>query len=399
MSNSTQTLSPEFIAAFRGDELVIVAAVCIPLIVLAVSLRFYCRSLRKAEWGADDYIILVALFCQIGSSVLSICGVKYAGSGHHLAALAQTEPHMVTRFFKWLLADSFWYFLTVGIPKLAILAFYLRIFTIRSYRIIVYVLMGIVVATAIITSIISLNLCRPFKYNWDRTIPGGSCYKETVFFEWGSFPNIVTDVAIIVLPMPVVWRLHTTRNMKVGLTLTFLLGGIGLAASIVRFDTFFHADAIADGSWTVQLPIWTMIEPNIYLIAACLMTYNPLLNKFRNLTIRIKQSVLSRSGKSFSTTEDPSQKSFRSKESTSKKIFHGRRKMGKHDLESLGNTFDMHDDNLAMGDNESHETGDNVGLVTLKHNNTEIMREPIATKSDLGPKQIQVQKEFYVQTG
>ena len=153
-------------------------------------------------------------------------GVKYAGSGHHLAALAQIDPELVTRFFKWLLADSFWYFLTVGIPKLAILVFYLRIFTIKAYRMIVYSLLAIVLATEIVTSIISLNLCRPFSFNWDRTIPGGSCYQETVFYEWGSFPNIVTDVAILILPMPVVWNLHTSNNMKVGLTLTFLLASM-----------------------------------------------------------------------------------------------------------------------------------------------------------------------------
>lgn len=133
---------------------------------------------------------------------------------------------MIKRFFQWLLVDSFWYFLTVGVPKLAILAFYLRIFTIKAYRWGVYVLAAIVLATMIVTSVVSLNLCRPFAYNWDHSIPGGSCYKQTVFFEWGSFPNIVTDVAILILPMPVVWNLHTTRRMKVGLTLTFIMAGM-----------------------------------------------------------------------------------------------------------------------------------------------------------------------------
>ena len=73
MSNTTEPLSPEFITAYRGNELIAAAVAFIPVIVIAVGLRFYCRSLSRAEWGADDYLVLVSLFCQIGSSVLSIC--------------------------------------------------------------------------------------------------------------------------------------------------------------------------------------------------------------------------------------------------------------------------------------------------------------------------------------
>jgi len=75
MSNTTGPLSPDFIAAYRGDELIAVSAVFIPIILGAVCLRFYCRSLSGSGWGADDYLVLLALFCQVGSSVLSICKI------------------------------------------------------------------------------------------------------------------------------------------------------------------------------------------------------------------------------------------------------------------------------------------------------------------------------------
>jgi hypothetical protein len=114
----------------------------------------------------------------------------------------------------------------VGIPKLAILALYLRIFTIPLYRNLVYFLAFIVTATGIVCSVMTLNLCRPFPFNWDRKIPGGSCYNESLFYRWGSLPNIITDLAILILPMPMVWKLHTSRNMKIGLTLTFLTGSM-----------------------------------------------------------------------------------------------------------------------------------------------------------------------------
>lgn len=174
----------------------------------------------------------------------------------------------------------------------------------------------------------------------------------------------------------------------------------GLAASIIRFDSFFHGNAIADGSWTVQLPIWTMVEPNIYLIAACLVTYHPLLNKLRNLTSRIKRSAFSHSGKtgkSSSTTTNPSQQIASAEETPSRKVFRGRRKMGKNDLESLGNTFDMQD-TMDMGDGESLETGDNIRLVRIKQNDLENGHPSTVTRTGLEPNQIQVRSDFYVRS-
>lgn len=43
---------------------------------------------------------------------------------------------------------------------------------------------------------------------------------------WSSVPHMISDVAILVLPLPLIWRLHTTLEQKVGLTAIFLLGGL-----------------------------------------------------------------------------------------------------------------------------------------------------------------------------
>ena len=52
----------------------------------------------------------------------------------------------------------------------------------------------------------------------------------------------------------------------------------GLATSIIRFVSFFKGSAVVDGTWaSVNLMTWTLIEPGVYLIAACLPTYRPVL--------------------------------------------------------------------------------------------------------------------------
>ena len=51
----------------------------------------------------------------------------------------------------------------------------------------------------------------------------------------------------------------------------------GLAAGIARFYIFSQPDAFADVTWnSVELNIWTIVEPGMYLMAACFPTYRPL---------------------------------------------------------------------------------------------------------------------------
>ena len=52
----------------------------------------------------------------------------------------------------------------------------------------------------------------------------------------------------------------------------------GFITAIVRFVNFFIHDAISDGTYaSVDLLTWTIIEPGIYLVAACLPALRPLL--------------------------------------------------------------------------------------------------------------------------
>lgn len=127
---------------------------------------------------------------------------------------------------KYLVAISTLYFAGVNIPKLAILALYHRLFPNRSNRYIIYALMGILIGLTISTVVTALVACIPFAANWDPTLPGARCINKEAFFRWGSLPNIVTDVVMLVLPMRIVWNLHTTTRLKVGLTITFMFGSL-----------------------------------------------------------------------------------------------------------------------------------------------------------------------------
>lgn len=151
--------------------------------------------------------------------------VKNAGVGYHVPYLQAKDPEIVATWGKYLVAIATIYFGGVNIPKLAILGLYKRLFPTRGILLVIHILMAVLVALTISTTVTNLAACRPFSANWDSTVKA-TCINKEAFFIWGSIPNIITDIIILILPMRVVWNLHATRRMKIGLTITFAVGSL-----------------------------------------------------------------------------------------------------------------------------------------------------------------------------
>lgn len=136
------------------------------------------------------------------------------------------EPAVVTVYFKYLLVMACYYYTLVAVPKLAVLALYNRLLTIEPYRTIIRILAAVLIISAIVIVVMALNLCHPFEANWNPFMPGATCMDQQAFYTYASLPNIITDVAMLILPMPVVWKLQASKKVKMGLVATFLLGSL-----------------------------------------------------------------------------------------------------------------------------------------------------------------------------
>ena len=68
-----------------------------------------------------------------------------------------------------------------------------------------------------------LRICRPVQLNWDKTI-NGSCGDEGTAELAAAGINMGLDVIIVLLPLPVVWRLQMATHKKAGVTAVFALG-------------------------------------------------------------------------------------------------------------------------------------------------------------------------------
>lgn len=58
--------------------------------------------------------------------------------------------------------------------------------------------------------------------------------------------SAVTDLAILILPIPLVWSLHMPTKKKVRIGLLLGAGGIATGASVVRLILVFQPNSFAD---------------------------------------------------------------------------------------------------------------------------------------------------------
>ncbi len=70
-------------------------------------------------------------------------------------------------------------------------------------------------------------VCRPFAYWWDKSIPGGHCVDTDITgYYLSTAPDIITNLAVLLLPIPILWKLQMQTRRKVAVTIIFVLGSL-----------------------------------------------------------------------------------------------------------------------------------------------------------------------------
>lgn len=153
--------------------------------------------------------------------------VQYGGSGRHQAWIMMNDPTKMVHWYKCVLASEMLCYPAIALPKVSVLLLYLRVFTDKPSRIIAHCLIYILLAYIVAFSIATGLQCIPLEYQWNPTIPGGgSCFNVTLFWKSLSFPNIITDVIIMILPLPMVFSLQLSTGRKIGVLVVLLSGSL-----------------------------------------------------------------------------------------------------------------------------------------------------------------------------
>jgi hypothetical protein len=120
--------------------------------------------------------------------------------------------------------------ITVTVVQLCILFFYLRIFGIMPvFRWLCWILIALVAAFGIAGFFSQVFSCTPVSKAWNP-MQKGHCIESKPYCTSIGLIHVVFDFAIVILPMPWIWKLQIALRSKIVLSVLVCLG--------IVYDTF-----------------------------------------------------------------------------------------------------------------------------------------------------------------
>lgn len=102
---------------------------------------------------------------------------------------------------------------------------YSRIFRVKPFQY-VAAAVGLIVAGWMIGVVFAqIFTCTPVEGAWRITV-ARHCIDQIKFYYGNAIANLLTDVIILCLPLPLIWRLNMSTRKKRALSGVFLLGGL-----------------------------------------------------------------------------------------------------------------------------------------------------------------------------
>ena len=118
------------------------------------------------------------------------------------------------------------YVTTIGLVKVSILLFYLRVFPVRSLHLASWMMIGYCIASTLAFLLVTILQCQPIEYVWNKDLKGGKCVNYNAVAWANAAINIQQDLLIILLPVNALRRLQLNLKKKIGMYAMFGVGGL-----------------------------------------------------------------------------------------------------------------------------------------------------------------------------
>ncbi|EWG48943.1 hypothetical protein FVEG_16365 [Fusarium verticillioides 7600] len=261
----------DYASESRGAVAIAVMATLSSISLIVVSLRVYARAIMLRNFGVDDACAILACLLTIADACIIATNVRN-GLGSHISTLSGEQ---ISNFLRMFYFSTVVYNVTLAVIKTVFLLQYYRAIPVRQYK--KTYIASVVLVTCWSLSQIFLNtfMCWPIASFWDVTIKG-TCILNKSSFYVSAAGNILTDILIMVLPIPVLRSLKLGRRQKWILMSVFCLGIFTCLISLVRIK-FLNIGT--DITWhNVESASWSVSELCCGIICACVPTLRPLLS-------------------------------------------------------------------------------------------------------------------------
>lgn len=270
-----------------------------------VAARFFTRTYIVKSVKRDDWWILAAWLVAVGFSVSICVGVRY-GLGRHKADI---PDDLYAMFRKAEYAFSVLYNPSLMLTKTSILVFFLSVMSKDAdavFKWCNWLTLAVVNIAGLALTLLTIFQCRPVDAGYEYPTPENAKCTDIVTLYLSSAPvNIVTDLALLFLPMPILTGMRLPRKQKIILIITFSFGGFVAVVDVIRIAYLQNAALnrlklvngtagsggqiieTSDFSWDASLSfMWSAVEVHLGIICACVPSLKPLFLRFLPSFIR-----------------------------------------------------------------------------------------------------------------
>lgn len=288
-------------AGTRGVATSTVTIIITVLSTVFICARLFTRAYLVRSIKSDDWWILAAWFIGVAFSASICVGVRYGLGTHrdhitdqHFAALKKAEYSFAILYNPALM-----------LTKTSIVVFYLSVMSRdvdRVFKWCNWLTLAVVNLGGAAFTFLAIFQCTPVAAAYRYPVPSGASCTDIVTLYLSSAPvNIITDIAILLLPMPILTGMRLPKKQKIILIVTFSFGAFVAVVDVVRLAYLQNAasdrlnQAVTKGgtnstaayqddndfSWDASLSfMWSAVEVHLGIICACVPGLKPLFLRF-----------------------------------------------------------------------------------------------------------------------
>lgn len=159
------------------------------------------------------------------TGVSRLVAIPRIGIGRHLPVVQAEDPHTIVTWYLIIYVQDWSYLPSIMLSRTSVVLLYLRVLDKRRTWYLGWGVIAFLVGNCVAFLITANIECTPLKHTWDKSIPG-QCFNVELWWKLSSLPNIVSDVAILILPVGTIWHLKATRAKKNVIGLVCLTGSM-----------------------------------------------------------------------------------------------------------------------------------------------------------------------------
>ncbi|KAI0171451.1 hypothetical protein BJ166DRAFT_589517 [Pestalotiopsis sp. NC0098] len=249
-------------------------------IVMSLLATFTVGARVAIRWsrfhlGLEDWLIITTLPFMYAITTAALIATYRGGLGYSVIALLQKDEEIIVISMQCLMAMEVLYAILITLVKLSVIVMYRRVFPTTMVLRGTYVLYALTIAWFIAVILVTFLQCTPLNGMWEIFTVQSTCMDKMGLFLGNAIPNLIIDVLILALPLYEVAGLQMTKVKKIGISSIFLLGSVTVVISGLRLSSGLDLLSDPNSDWTLKVgPLWawTVVEPAMGIVCACLPT-------------------------------------------------------------------------------------------------------------------------------